>query len=409
MVSIPHSLSSENESYLVIPIMRKFCFDNKLKQYNIRDELLEEILAFATENEDNETVFLNWLENCLKEGNKHIYLRNFYTEDELFNGLKTLDKCLNYLETCFPSCPNTYISLSDHEHELKLQNYKVTYDADNSVDIITFSFTILLLTGADDSQVGNYIIYPIFVDIDIKNNLIIGRAKPKSKLYYKTNPTSDILVYNDRTDTRQLIFSAMDFICDNLNLNYMASHECNAFYKNVIYKILKEYTFTPAEIQAKVNSVSDKLDDFINDLFNELDIPLLNNYNNVKEDLNILVEKYISINYEDQTIFTKDREAYPVKLSATDSEFTKVSECSMDREPLQHKEKFFDNKKSIERDETCDAITLCFKRKNPKYFGNVPYLVSLDAKSGYMCIRFPQYVEEEDIQHVLSRIIDYSE
>lgn len=406
MISIPYSLSNENESYLVIPVMRKFCFDNKLKQHNTREELLEEILAFASKNNENKVKFLNWFDNCLREGIKHFYMRSFYTDDRLISVLRNLDDCTGYLETCFSNCPNTFIPLSTHEHDLKLISCKVLLDEDNLVNRIIFNFTILLLTGDDEVNNGERIIYPIFVDLDLKNNIILGRAKPKSKLYSITNQATDVLLYNDKTDTKNLILKAMDLICEKLDLKYFDANRCNTTYKSVIYKILKEYTFTPEEIQNKINSVSDKLDNFINDLFAELDIPLLNNYNNAKEDLNIFVEKYISINYEDQSIFTKDREAYPVKLSATDSEYTKVSECSMDREPLQHKEKFFDNKKSIERDETCDAITLCFKRKNPKYFGNIPYFVSLEAKGGFMCIRFPKYVEEEDIQHVLSRIIE---
>lgn len=409
MFKIPNSLLDENESYLVIPILKKFCAANNLKIFNIRDDLIKEIYKFANSNDNNKDITLNWLDDCLKEGIKHIYLKQIFASREQMAILKSSKKCIDFLEQVYPDCPQNYISSCTNIPELKLQSYHIVYDEDQQVTKICFYFTILLLEGNELYQRGKRFIYPIFIDVDLVNGYIIGRSKSKSKMFYKKNPKSDILYDDSKASAQTLILKAISQIKYNLKLNYVEISDTTSHLKNKLYHLLKEYTFTPEEIKVKINSVNGKINSFIEDLFEDIDVPLINNFQNAKEDLSIFAEKYISINYEDQNIFTRDREAYPIKLSSTDSEFTKVEETSADKEPLQHKEKFFDNKKSIEREQTCDGMTLCFNRIDSKYFGNDPYTVRLDVKKGFCLIKFFQYVEEEDIQNVLSRIIYDSE
>ncbi|MDR7856347.1 hypothetical protein [Tissierella sp.] len=408
MIQIPRSFLDENESYLVIPVLRRFCSKYNLRQFNVREELLDEILDFANMNDNNRIIFLNWLEESLKEGNKHIYIRDIFSNNEQFDELKNLETCEEILATIYEDCPNNYISEATHEIEIKLQNYRI-HHRDNIVHKLSFNFTIKLLCGDSIMDVGRYIIFPVFIDVDIENNYISGRAKPKTNLFKKTDPTNDTLIQNLKVSNKELIIEAIKKIKNDLDLEFRDNYESHTIFRNKLFNLLKYYTFTPDEIQCKINSMTNKIDNFINDVFSELEIPLLSNFDNAKEDLNIFIEKFISINYDDQTIFTKDRDAYPVRLSATDSELTKISEASANREPLQHKEKYFDNKKSIERDESCDGMMLCFNRNNTKYFGNNPFVVSLEVIQGYLSLKFPQYVEEEDIQHVLSRAIEDSE
>lgn len=51
----------------------------------------------------------------------------------------------------------------------------------------------------------------------------------------------------------------------------------------------------------------------------------------IKSSVLNMIEKYFSISYPDKKIFTKDRDAYPLKLNATDEEdFTVEQTATME-------------------------------------------------------------------------------
>ena len=125
----------------------------------------------------------------------------------------------------------------------------------------------------------------------------------------------------------------------------------------------------------------------------------------VCDDIKNIVEKYLSITWKDKSIFTKDREAYPIKLNATDDEASRVEQVSGFAQPLQTKTVFFDNKKMLYKNQKCDNIELKWKRKNTKYF-NDSFNVNLSVDGKGVCIlKFREYVVREDIENVLSKII----
>ena len=117
-----------------------------------------------------------------------------------------------------------------------------------------------------------------------------------------------------------------------------------------------------------------------------------------------MVEKYFSISYPDKQIFIKDREAYPLKLNATDEEDSKVEQTAAWEEPLQSKAIFFDNKKMLQKSQACDGVTFMFARLNTMYCTR-QFKVKIVVNKDYCMLKFTEYTMEEDIIHVLFSLI----
>lgn len=207
----------------------------------------------------------------------------------------------------------------------------------------------------------------------------------------------------------------MTHVLNGLRLRYEEIRNTEVRMKSTYYKILEQFTTTPTVIRTEIQKVQDRISMFINETFTELDITpdkefnvtedtVETNYEQAERDLEIFIEKYISINYSDSDVFVRDKDAYPIRLRLTDAEYTRIEETTADKEALQCKPAFFDNKKALEYEKSCDVLELCYNRINKRYYGNDPYIVTFTTKGGFGIIMFRQFVEEEDIQNVLSRI-----
>lgn len=403
MLNIPYCFKSSSEEYVTIPVLRKFCKNNNLSTTEDKDELINSIIEFADKSTKNKDLVLEWFDVVLKQGIKHIYFRKIFSSDNKIEFLKKPPFLEKIMDDFFKDCPMNYLISCVSDKELKLQSYVYTSNENNTeVTNISFYFTILLFEQ-NTKDITNKIIYPIFVDIDLTNNYIFGRAKSKSNIFYI--PDSDKFEDSRKTSTDQLISKAFNFIMEKLTLSYLNKNQSNSEFKNYLYQMLKDFTFTPDIIQKEIDKSSSEIHNFISEILKKHNINPALYYDKAKIDMNIFLEKYISISYPDKNIFIKGRDAYPTKLVATDAEFTKIEETTSDREPLQSKERFFDNKKLTDYEQTCDGLFLCYNRINTQYFGKDPFMVKILVSNGFCILRFISYVEEEDIQNVLSRVI----
>lgn len=385
---IPECWANENENYITNPVMIEFCINNGIKTQYTRMDLLKSINEFAQINDENKTKVEDWLEVVLKQGMKNILFRKIEFEAEPNN---------DTLRKSFTECRNRKLYSNITEgNALNLQSMKI---ANNKIE---FVFTIFLIEEKRD--VKKRITYPIFVDIDLNKKLIFGRAKSKTNIHTVSSENIDEMGFNTSTDN--LIIQAVEYVEKSLNANKIDKEEYIESVKKSIYNILEKYTFTPEAIENKITEMDEYINSFINTTLDMLEINDPINFNKAKEDMKIFVEKYISINVEDKDIFINDREAYPYKLIATDSEMTKVEETTSSYEPLQCKEKFFDNKKSIKYEGTCDGIFLLYARKQKGNFSSNTFRVKILVKRNFCGVRFEAYVMEEDINNVLSNIIN---
>lgn len=173
----------------------------------------------------------------------------------------------------------------------------------------------------------------------------------------------------------------------------------------MLYKLYETYSFTPADVVQKVNEQNSLIEEFVNQLFGNLNLDIRNKSKAII-DARILAEKFISIDGKNEEVFTKDREAYLVKVTADDEmDLTRIDTTSSSAVPLQCTEAFFDSKKSVMKSKQCKRIDLVFKRKDEKCFPKSNQLVvafGMYKKCGY--VKTKQYAEEVDIQNVLQAI-----
>lgn len=104
------------------------------------------------------------------------------------------------------------------------------------------------------------------------------------------------------------------------------------------------------------------------------------------EDVSNTVEKYLSINWKDKKVFMQDRDAYPIRISATDEEESKVEQTAALTEPLQMKAVFFDNKKMLYKSKSCDGVSFRWKRKNVVGGQNQYFSVRITISSKGECV-----------------------
>ena len=250
-------------------------------------------------------------------------------------------------------------------------------------------------------------VFPVFVEVYLNNGFVVSRAKAKSTLY-QYDESNPFLVNDYKIDTMTYAVSAIDLIVDLFGFEVTTNPQIvKSEIAQMLYKIYEKFTFTPTDVAEKVLSQKDLVNGFVNCLFDNLALDPRNKDKAIM-DAQILVEKFISINGNNEDIFKLDRPAYLIKVTADDEiELTKIDTASFKQIPLQCTEAFFDSKKSVIKSRKCKRLNLIFKRQNEKYFSkNNPLVVQLGAQKDYGYIKTLQYAEEGDIQNVLHSVFE---
>lgn len=400
-MKIPYTFKAEDADYITIPALKEFCSKYEISSSHIREELLAAVEEYASQSDERNEETQYWLDRILKVGIKTCIIDKIYTDD-MINSIAILDQ---KIKRAFPAYEFSHICTYDPIEEMQLVNYSFNED-EGMVTKAYFTFIIKLVRATSTYSVtGDLISYPIFVDIDFTNGFYICRAKSIAGLF-KISKGNEIDSKN-RVYTESLIKDCQELIKTTLGYETEDPVISKLAFKRTIFNILDEYTQTPDVIKEKIKLGKPYCESFAKNIFSVLDIAIdRDNYKDALYDLEIFLEKYSSILYPDESIFIKDREAYPVKFLAQDNEFTKIQETSNGNEdPLQHKKAFFDSKKAVYTDKKCDKICLCHQRIPRKYYGSKPFNVQIYLNKGNCIIKFQKFVEEDDIQNVLSRII----
>lgn len=398
MGTIPHCYARDGENYITVPVLRKFLDEHSIndKHIHLRQDFIEAIEEYALNSQDNKLIVLNWLDIILKEGiiDLHINKVNFDMVEENMLSIINLPKIIGRASKVIKYsniCGNGY---SD-EFEL-IKCYKSNSKRGRVLSFVLAKNVYVLLSD----RTSESLVYPVFVDLYIDDQIIVCRAKSKSNMFV----FGDSFDENKTTNIDQEIVKAFNFIrkLTGLRLKFDAD---NNMYKSHLYNLLEKYTNTPAEIVALMEMHSGEVEKIANVLMNGIcNLPPSYEYD-VRWDINNLVEKYFSINYDNKSIFTNDRDAYPLKISATDEEESKVEQTSGLEEPLQSKSVFFDNKRMMQKSRICDGVRFMYKRTANKYFQD-DFKVVMLTKSKYFLLKFPEFTQEEDILNVFYTFLD---
>lgn len=385
------------DDYLQNPIMRRFLKEHKLDFAQTRADYIAAIEAFANENEDNENITKEWLLKVVKEGSKEICYRKIrrfedWHRDPVMIEAKVKEK--------FPNCPQESILTYENTGERKMIEYHIITNGNG--EVIKLEFTFSKLFSCDDTGANGRIAFPVFIEVYLEKGFIISRGKAKSTLYTHDGDLKK------KVDTMEYAALAMDFIAKvfdfDVEENIKVAKNKNS---QMLYKIYSKYSFTPEDVKKKVQSQDVLIKEFVNQIFSNLNLDVRNKRTAIT-DIEIFVEKFISINGDDEEVFKKDRLAWLTKVTADDEmKLTKIDTTSTRSTPLQCTPAFFDSKKSVINSKKCKRLNLVFKRANETYFSKYNELVvQFGMHKNYGYVKTMQYAEEVDIQNVLQAVFD---
>lgn len=306
----------------------------------------------------------------------------------------------------YPDCPMKNILTYTNTGEMTMIEYHIITNEDDEVTKIDFTFSKLFLYG-ETGKTGDVTIFPVFIEVYLDDGFIISRGKAKSTLY-QYDENNHMLLSEYKVDTMDYAVSAIDEIA---NIFEFKIEKDTKRIKNensqLLYKLYDKYSFTPTDVMEKVNSQDSVINGFVNQIFSNLSLDLRNKEKALL-DARIFVEKFISINGNNEEIFKNDRPAYLIKVTADDEiELTKIDTTSDKTVPLQCTEAFFDSKKSVVKSKMCKRLHLIFKRMDETYFSQThPLVVQLGTHKNYGYVKTMQYAEEADIQNVLQAIFE---
>ena len=352
------------DSYIQLPNLKDLCKENGIKfELNKRD-FVNAVEKFGSENTENKTIVLKWAFETIKAGTKDLCYRKIYRIDKKHKNFDSMKKIIN---DAYPNCPQESLFKYQNTKNTELINFEIYTNGSGEIDKISFIFSGLVFEGERNTEANKSVVYPIFVDLYMKEGFIVTRQKPKSKIYAITE--SNLLLSENHIDTTKHATRIMDELMKNLEFNYDLK---NLDAKNKVYqmqfKLYEKYTVTPNEILDQIELLNKDINEFVKNIFDYLDLSFTQ-YENAIQDLLIFAEKYIAISGDNEEYFKKNNEAYLIKVVSDDElDKTKVDTSSSALYPLQCTEAFYDSKKAIIKSKQCDKLNLCFKRKNKKHF-----------------------------------------
>lgn len=392
----------DRDDYLQNPIMRRFLKEHKIEFVENRADYINAIGEFTDRSKENRVEVRDWLLKVVKEGSKEICYKKIHGiggwhRDPVLVEAK--------IKEVYPDCPMKNILNYKNTGERTMIEYHIITDENNEVVRIDFTFSMLFLYGETGKE-GNVTIFPIFIEVYLDEGFVVSRGKAKTTLY-SYNEKYKILLSENKVDTMSYAVS----IINNIITMFEFEMETNAkIVKNensqMLYRLYEQYSFTPEYVVDKVESQRGLVKGFVNQIFANLKLNVRNKEKAII-DANILVEKFISINGDNESIFKEDRPAYLIKVSADDeNELTRIDTASNKKVPLQCTEAFFDSKKSVVKSKQCKRLNLIFRRTDETYFKSNPLVVQFGTHKNYGYVKTMQYAEEADIQNVLQAIFN---
>ena len=402
MFSVPYTFANEDESYITIPALKRFAREKKnedLKTTVDRPQLLQDIENYANQSPENEAEVLDWLDQVLVEGIKDVQI-NLIDDESFTTSFIDQDEFVEkVLEPLIVNKTNRHLN-KGYTESLGVFRYEITNES-------VFGRKIRLYMGKllctfDKKHGAATVPYPIAVDVYCDAGIIVARAKSKSGLYKYEEDF--VLEKATPTKSEKETAAAIKWVAEKLVLNTRKSFEAETVFKSRLYDMLEKYTKTPTEIINLMDAKKTEIDGVVETVMHQICNLRAAYREDVKSNVLNMVEKYFSISYPNKQIFIKDREAYPLKLNATDEEDSKVEQTAALEEPLQSKAIFFDNKKMLQKSRACDGVTFMFARLNTMYCSR-QFKVKIVVNKDYCMLKFTEYTMEEDIIHVLFSLI----
>lgn len=394
MVEIADSIVND---YICAEKLKNFCKKHEMKISENKKELFNKVIEYAGEDVTQERYMevYNWLLESIKEGSKQFCFKRIIIDENVLEHLD--DIVLNK----YPYYNQSDVIKFKNSDVYKLVNYHKHYDENNILERIEFIFSKFMLEGDIENKPGRKVIYPIYIEVYIKENFIVGRGKSKTTLY-ECNEAGIVLKENKAKvlDDITFLLSRIIILLNGELIDLSTKHR----WQSMLFKLYQKYSFIPLDVDNKVRSLEEISKQYIKEIFRRMELKNQNIPSAIK-DIEIFLEKYISINGDMIDVFKEDREAYLIKISSDDAkQMTKIDTASSKEMPLQCTDVFYDGKKYILDTQMCKRLNLCYNRKRG-------YLTSFTAqfsviKKDWGYLKMSYFPEEVDIQNVLQTIFE---
>ncbi|MDD3278646.1 MAG: hypothetical protein PHG16_07145 [Lachnospiraceae bacterium] len=397
-MNIPNFM--DKDDYLQNPIMRRFLKERDLEFVENRADYIKAIEDYAEAGEEQTKEIRNWLLKCAKEGSKDICYRKIYGTDGWQRNPMLVE---TKIKEVFPDCPMKNILDYRNTGTRNMIEYHIITNEEEDVVKIEFTFSQLFLYGETGKE-GDATVFPVFIEIYLDDGFVISRGKAKSTLYQYDEDNR--MLFNEwKVDTMDHAVGIIDELIDIFGFETEKDKKTIKLQNSkMLYNVYNQFSFTPEEVVEQVELEKDVVTDFVNRIFSDLQLNVRNKEKAIL-DTEIFVEKFISINGNNEELFKEGRPAYLIKVSADDEiELTKIDTMSDKKVPLQCTEAFFDSKKSVIKSKKCKRLNLIFKRTDDLYQKSNPLVVQLGTIKNYGYAKIMQYAEEADIQNVLQAI-----
>lgn len=405
MSIIPEFYKNKDEDYITVPVLKKFIKDSIDLQRNVsfskKEECWKIVELFAEESDHNKEIVFSWIDNTMGEGIQESYIYSRICEATDIARISSEKGLDNLIAPYLSFGKNSHLCENHYNSSLSL--VRATLENGKNDFIRLLFCKKLYYRETKTSTVTKSILYPIVVEYYFKNGWLIIKAKSKSNLYEYTEVFDDT---TPSTTTKKQVDEVLKRVEQIFNIRGDDKKKISHSLKTKVFKFLDSLVKTPPEIQDILDSLSEQMD-FVSDNIAGLCSVKGGKINDVKDDIKNLFEKHISINYSDKNVFKRGKAAYPIRLSATDDEETKVETTAACNEPLQTKAAFFDSKKILYHQQICEGLTLMWKRKSQGYFSDeyIPVKIKV-GNSGECIISFRKFTLKEDIDDVFWSIIN---
>ena len=301
MFSIPYTFSNEDESYITIPVLKRFAKEKKnedLKTTVDRPQLIQDIENYANQSAEKREEVLDWLDHVLVEGIKDVEIKclddclnkDLLYEDEYLKGI---------LEPLLYDKNNRHLNTGFSE-ELNLFRYDI--ESEGKFGRRVRFYTGKLLCSYDKKHGASVIPYPICVELYLDSDLIVARAKSKSGLYKYMENFELEKAY--ATKAEKQMTDAIKWVCQILSLQIKQNYEASNLFRTQLYLMLEQYTDTPQEIVQLIDEKKSEIENMTNCLMDDICSLPYKYREDVKSNILNMVEKYFSISYKDKSIFT---------------------------------------------------------------------------------------------------------
>lgn len=396
----------QNEEYLVVSAIQKF-----FKKIGIKVEipwtkadLLTKIENYANSSEEALEEVNNWLDETLCEGIKEIQIEHRTLKSEmelLFTSEAKIGTYLNsYLSTGLVHhiCGNEYDAT-----QYQFVKYSLTTGTRGQVIRMIFCKKMHFSENKAGVVTTKVVEYPIIAEYYIEHAWLCIRFKMRTGLYHYKKDGYDTT--SVRVSVSQEIQDVIKKVDSILGLEVLTVEQNAAQIRRKLFVLLDRYTHTPLPILEAMDIQKTQINNMVSQVMSVCSLPI-GVHNNVKDDINNLVEKYLSVYWPDTAIFTQDRDAFPVHLSAKDEESSQVDQRAGFNQPLQSRAVFFDNKRMLYQQKSCESIQFFWKKMTPINLQDAFFPVRIYEERGRCRFKFSKYTIEEDILNVLFSIID---